>query len=68
LTEEVELLNTPHHKSIIKARNENYDKFKQRFLHSIKDIMHRFDEDRKEELRFNSYWGHNLKEITMKHI
>jgi hypothetical protein len=30
--------------------------------------MNKFDELRKEELRFNSYWAQNLKEITMKHI
>ena len=30
--------------------------------------MERFDGLRKEELRFNSYWAQNLKEITIKHI
>jgi len=24
--------------------------------------------ERKEELRFNSYWEENLKELTVKHI
>jgi len=30
--------------------------------------MSKFDEERKEEVRFSEYWGENLKEITVKHI
>lgn len=65
---EIEVQNTEHHKAIIKSRNENYERMKKRFLDSIRRIMERFDDERKEELRFNSYWAQNLKEITQKHI
>lgn len=64
MSAEIEVLNTDHHKAIIKARNESYERFKKRFLDNVKLIMERFDEERKEELRFNSYWIQNLKEIT----
>jgi hypothetical protein len=37
-------------------------------MESVKVVMMRFDEERKEELRFNNYWNENLKEITKKHI
>jgi hypothetical protein len=37
---------------VIKA----YTQFKQRFEASIKRIMTKFDNDRKDELRFNAYW------------
>lgn len=30
--------------------------------------MTKFDSERKEEVRFQQYWGENLKEITVKHI
>lgn len=65
---EIEVQNTDQHKMIIKARNEFYLKFKERFEQSIKDIMATFDEHRKEEHRFSSYWATNLDEITKKHI
>ena len=68
ISHEVEIKNTPHHKSIIKARNENYLQFKTRFQQSIDEIMANFDGERKEEIRFNQYWNENLKEITVKHI
>jgi len=64
MSHELEIPNTDHHKSIIKTRNDNYTQFKMRFENSIKEIMDRFDGLRKEELRFNSYWAQNLKEIT----
>ena len=60
--------NTLHHKGIIRARNENYQVFKQRFQQSLDYIMSKFDEERKEEMRFSEYWSENLKEITVKHI
>jgi hypothetical protein len=31
-------------------------------------VIAKFDDLRKEEVRFNGYWAQNLKEITMKHI
>ena len=65
---EVEIQNTLHHKAIIKARNENYLLFKKRFQNSISEVMTKFDEERKEEVRFQQYWDGNLKEITTKHI
>jgi len=64
----VEIPNTEHHKQIVKARNENYETFKKRFLASVKRTMEKFDKEREEEYRFNTYWSSNLKEITMKHI
>ena len=30
--------------------------------------MSKFDQERKEEERFQEYWQENLKEITIKHI
>jgi hypothetical protein len=65
---EIEMPNTDHHKQIVKARNEYYQTYKKRFEQSIRGTMGRFDELRKEELRFNVYWLQNLKQITMKHI
>jgi len=65
---EIEVQNTAHHKSIIKWRNENYTSFKTRFQKSLNLIMERFDGYRKEEVRFQTYWNSNLKEITVKHI
>jgi len=53
---------------IIKARDEYYQSFKNRFENSVKAIMNEFDAERKEELRFNNYWANNLQEITQKHI
>jgi len=68
LTVEIEVMNTDHHKAIIKARNKYYQDFKVRFEASIKEIMVRYDELRKEEHRFTNYWNQNLLEITKKHI
>lgn len=68
LTVEIEVMNTDHHKAIIKARNKYYHDFKVRFEASIKEIMVRYDELRKEEHRFTNYWNQNLLEITKKHI
>lgn len=65
---EVEIQNTLHHKSIIKARNENYVEFRNRFTQSLNLIMTKYDAERKEEIRFCQYWQDNLKEITTKHI
>ena len=64
LSHEIEVENSDHHKAIIKNRNEQYGKFKERFERSVKDIMQRFDSLRTEEIRFNNYWSQNLKEIT----
>jgi hypothetical protein len=52
----------------VKARNENYLEFQTRFTQSLYEIMSRFDEERKNEIRFATYWQENLKEITTKHI
>jgi len=52
LATEVEVENTLHHKAIIRARNENYGEFKQRFQTSLNYIMSKFDSERKEEVRF----------------
>ena len=60
--------NTPHHKMLVKARNESYELFKNRFSISVQRIMQTYDSDRLEETRFNQYWQDNLKEITVKHI
>ena len=68
LASQVEIQNTNHHKAIIRARNENYNEFKQRFQKSLDYIMTKFDDERKEEVRFQEYWQENLKEITVKHI
>ena len=68
LSNDIDVLNTEHHKHIIKARNEYYTSFKTRFEKSVKGIVGQFDNLRKEELRFNNYWAQNLKEITQKHI
>jgi len=57
-----------YHKAIVKARNENYLEFQTRFTQSLYEIMSRFDEERKNEIRFATYWQENLKEITTKHI
>ena len=64
----VEIKNTQHHKMIIKARNESYQTFRERFNVSVLRILQKFDADRTEEHRFNAYWKENLKEITAKHI
>lgn len=64
----VEIKNTQHHKMIIKARNESYQTFRERFNVSVLRILQKFDADRTEEHRFNAYWQDNLKEITAKHI
>jgi hypothetical protein len=68
ITSEIEVKNTDHHKAIIKARNKYYQDFKVRFQASIKEVMVRYDELRKEEVRFTIYWNQNLNEITKKHI
>lgn len=65
---DITVKNTAYHKHIVKARNDAYVQFKQRFQASISRIMTKFDADRHEELRFNAYWQQNLKEITVKHI
>ncbi len=65
---EVTIQNTPHHKAIIKARNEFYLQFKKRFEESLRRIMSKYDSERSNELKFNVYWAANLKEITVKHI
>jgi hypothetical protein len=52
----------------VKARNESYLEFKQRFAASLNVIMNVYDGERKGELRFAQYWQENLKEITAKHI
>ena len=52
----------------MKARNENYEQFKQRFEQSISRIMAKYDELRNEENRFEIYWKQNLTEIAKKHI
>ena len=68
LSAELEVKNTTQHKSIIKARNEYYNVYKQRFASSIERIMSTYNELRKEEVRFSEYWTRNLAEITKKHI
>lgn len=68
LASQVEVQNTNHHKSIVRARNDNYGEFKTRFQKSLDYVMSKFDEERKEEVRFQEYWSENLKEITAKHI
>lgn len=65
---EIEVKNTNYHKSIIKARNEYYNIYKNRFEKSIKQTMDKYDDLRKEENRFSVYWTANLNEITKKHI
>jgi len=65
---EIEVMNTDHHKSIIKARNEFYAVYKTRFEQSIQSTMKEYDEYRTEEHRFSAYWASNLEEITKKHI
>ena len=30
--------------------------------------MTKYDDERKEDVRFQQYWAENLKEITVKHI
>jgi hypothetical protein len=57
LTGDFDIQNTDHHKQIIKARNEYYTSYKARFDSSIKAYAKRFDELRKEEIRFNGYWA-----------
>jgi hypothetical protein len=57
LTFEIEVMNTDHHKAIIKARNKYYQDFKVRFEESIKETMAKYDELRKEEHRFTNYWN-----------
>ena len=57
MSSEIEIPNTEHHKMIVKSRNEHYQEFKERFETSIREIMVKFDDERKEELRFNSYWA-----------
>ena len=52
ITKEIEVMNTPQHKGIIKARNEYYLMFKDRFENSIKDVMAEYDDYRKEDVRF----------------
>lgn len=68
LISEIEVKNTNHHKAIIKARNEFYNAYKTRFEKSIRNIMKKYDDLRKEENRFSEYWSANLLEITKKHI
>jgi len=68
ISSEVEVKNTQQHKSIVKARNEFYKVYKARFEESIREIMAKYDELRREENRFSAYWASNLAEITKKHI
>ena len=68
LSVELEVKNTTQHKSIVKARNEYYNTYKNRFAGSIDRIMGTYNELRKEEVRFSEYWARNLAEITKKHI
>ena len=57
ITSEIEVKNTDQHKAIIKARNRYYQDFKVRFQASIKEVMVKYDELRKEEVRFTIYWN-----------
>lgn len=68
ISTELEVMNTHQHKAIVKARNEYYTLYKNRFEKSIAAIMSEYDEFRKEEQRFSAYWSRNLAEITKKHI
>lgn len=68
LNTEVSLKNTAHHKAAVRARDEHYLQFRDRFLASTKAIMQKYDQERADEHRFNIYWAGNLKEITIKHI
>ena len=68
INSDITVKNTPYHKHIVKARNDAYTQFKQRFQASVSRIMTKFDSDRQDENRFNTYWQQNLKEITVKHI
>ena len=65
---EIELLNTVHHKSIVKFRNEFFKKFAERFEKSFWKIQEDYDKLRDDEISFNSYWANNLKELEEKHI
>ena len=63
IIDEIEVQNTAHHKAIVRARDTHYKKFKSRFEESIQDIMTKYEELRKDETRFGSYWEDNMKEI-----
>lgn len=68
LNTEVILKNTASHKALIKARDQYYNHFKKRFLASIRHIFDKYDTEREEESKFNTYWNNNFKEISQKHI
>lgn len=68
LNTELVIKNTPHHKQIVKARNQHYSQYKARFEASVLKIFERFDVDRAEEVKFNAYWQNSLEEIVVKHI
>ena len=64
IEEEVEIKNTPYHKSVIKNRNEYFKKFEARFKESFERIMNKYDDIREEEENFNEYWEKNLKGLA----
>jgi len=68
LNTELMIKNTPHHKQIVKARNQHYTLYKARFEESVTKIFQRFDADRADEVKFNAYWQQSLDEIVVKHI
>lgn len=68
IEEEIEIKNTPYHKSIIKNRNEYFKRFAERFKESFDRIMEKYDDIREEEENFNEYWDKNLNELKAKHI
>jgi hypothetical protein len=57
-----------HHKSIVRARNENYKLFVERFNASVTGVMKRYDSERSHEVKFREYWETNMKEVQKKHI
>ena len=54
---EINVQNTPHHKAIVKALNEFYVNYNHRFEQSMRRLMHKYDELRSGEYRFNAYWA-----------
>jgi hypothetical protein len=68
ISDDIEIENTPHHKAVIKCRDEYFNKFTGRFKASFDRIMQKYDDIREEEENFNEYWDKNLQELKVKHI
>lgn len=65
---DIEIENTPHHKAIIKNRDEHYNRFVDRFKKNFDRVMKKYDAIRDEEENYNDYWEKNYNELISKYV